>query len=943
MTLHRPLFGSRRTWLWSLLLLAALTLVPWSSAAEGATFLKMTSQPGDDVGGGSTYDLTAQAYSFSIRQYFGKSGFQMAVMSASDYWLLEFFAPSGSDLQPGPYEGARKAEGGLPVPGLNVEGGRGCSAITGRFVVLELAYAQDGSIERAAIDFEQHCGTPALFGSLRYNSDIDVTPRLSVAPAAIYEVGGEANALGFWISLSGPAVTPVSVAYSTKNGTARSGLDYTAKSGTVVFSPGQTGIRVDVGALANPASLASSAFLFDLGAATGAPVAFGSATGTILVPPSPTFVKLVSQPGERLGGGQAATFTPLDGPIHAMKEDVTGVRVTFDSGDVSGWSFDFMPPAGETLAPGVYEGITEAAFQSPARPGLGVTGGSVCDSATGRFVVLDLERGSGTEIVSLAVDFEFHCDGAAPALFGSIRYNSAAPVEERVSVAPTAVYEGDGEATQLTFPISLSQPANGTVTVDYQTADGTAVSGIDYTAVSGTAVFQPGQTVVAVSVPIAGTTVVKPALGFTLSLNGANGAAIAFGAATGTILNDNAGRTAIYLDGDVGAAWIPGRAHLLNPLGGAISAVWGPYSSAEVDYLADPGSTWFFGFPSASGAPFRAGDAGDNMRAAFAGQACGPGRFVVLEAQFGPSNLVQRLAVDFEFHCNHQDPAIFGSIRYNSTVPVTRCAQNTSTLCLGKSPFAVRAQFDAGGSGSGTAHAVGLTSDTGYLWFFSPSNVEAVIKVLDGCAINGHYWVFAGGLTNVSTTVRVVNGLTTESVVFSNPGGHAFQPYQNTSALACGPATLAALAEDAPRARTAGGREKWVDGRRQPTRPAVQGQAPSTCVPDSTTLCLNNGRYQVRTAWSTGSSASGQGQAVALTADTGYFWFFSPSNLEMVVKVINGCATNNHYWVFAGGLTNVEVTTTVVDTLNGSLQSYVNPVNTPFEPLQDTSAFPSCP
>jgi hypothetical protein len=118
--------------------------------------------------------------------------------------------------------------------------------------------------------------------------------------------------------------------------------------------------------------------------------------------------------------------------------------------------------------------------------------------------------------------------------------------------------------------------------------------------------------------------------------------------------------------------------------------------------------------------------------------------------------------------------------------------------------------------------------------------------------------------------------------------------------------------------------------------------APTACVADAATLCLLNGRFSVRAAWQTdvgAKGATGDGQAVKLTADTGYFWFFSASNVEMVVKVLDGCALGSRFWVFAGGLTNVHVVLTVIDTANGAVRVYHNPQGTPFAPLQDTSAF----
>jgi hypothetical protein len=119
--------------------------------------------------------------------------------------------------------------------------------------------------------------------------------------------------------------------------------------------------------------------------------------------------------------------------------------------------------------------------------------------------------------------------------------------------------------------------------------------------------------------------------------------------------------------------------------------------------------------------------------------------------------------------------------------------------------------------------------------------------------------------------------------------------------------------------------------------------ASSTCVADSHTLCLNNGRFAVTADFqTTPEGPSAPATAVPLTSDTGYFWFFDPNNVEVVTKVLNGCSTNGHYWFFASGLTNVGVQISVTDTLTGASKPYSNPVGTPFPPVQDTAAFP-CP
>jgi hypothetical protein len=120
------------------------------------------------------------------------------------------------------------------------------------------------------------------------------------------------------------------------------------------------------------------------------------------------------------------------------------------------------------------------------------------------------------------------------------------------------------------------------------------------------------------------------------------------------------------------------------------------------------------------------------------------------------------------------------------------------------------------------------------------------------------------------------------------------------------------------------------------------GTGAAPCVANATTMCLNGNRFKLTVAW-VSHTGSGQGQAVQLTSDTGYFWFFASTNVEMVVKVLNACGLNANYWVFAGGLTDVNVILTVTDTQNGTTHSYTNLLDVPYAPLQKTGDFATCP
>ncbi|MEX0879151.1 MAG: hypothetical protein WD451_05395, partial [Thermoanaerobaculia bacterium] len=72
--------------------------------------------------------------------------------------------------------------------------------------------------------------------------------------------------------------------------------------------------------------------------------------------------------------------------------------------------------------------------------------------------------------------------------------------------------------------------------------------------------------------------------------------------------------------------------------------------------------------------------------------------------------------------------------------------------------------------------------------------------------------------------------------------------------------------------------------------------------------------------------------------DTGYLWFFSEENVELIVKVLDGRGVNGHYWVFYGALSNVEYTITVTNTQTGAVRVYTNPSGT-LSSHADTRAF----
>lgn len=111
------------------------------------------------------------------------------------------------------------------------------------------------------------------------------------------------------------------------------------------------------------------------------------------------------------------------------------------------------------------------------------------------------------------------------------------------------------------------------------------------------------------------------------------------------------------------------------------------------------------------------------------------------------------------------------------------------------------------------------------------------------------------------------------------------------------------------------------------------------CTTGGPTLCLNANRFRLTVSWrSPYDGSSGVGTAAALTSDTGYFWFFSASNVELVIKVLDGRAANGRFWLFYAALSDVEYTLTVTDTTTGAVKTYYNPPRT-LASVADTNAF----
>jgi hypothetical protein len=319
----------------------------------------------------------------------------------------------------------------------------------------------------------------------------------------------------------------------------------------------------------------------------------------------------------------------------------------------------------------------------------------------------------------------------------------------------------------------------------------------------------------------------------------------------------------------------------------------------------------------------------------------------------------------------------------------TGCAPGWDTLCLMGNRFEVRATYTDYANNTGSGQAVALTADSGYFWFFDPSNVEAVGKIVSFCGTNGSFGYYAGGLTDVGVTMTVRDTVANQTQTFTNARGHRFDMISsafNTCQGSDGPEetsisqpgsseysqpspsedlalpfeaaessdlgaeiesllrTAVAAAAPSRAVSTDSASEEW--GEDNDAADGVvwsesQDVGRTPCFASSTTLCLYNNRFEVRATYTDYSNNSGPGQAVALTSDSGYFWFFDSSNVEAVGKMVSFCGTNGSFGFYAGGLTDVGVVMTVRDTVANQTQTFTNARGHRFNMI--SSAFNTCP
>jgi Calx-beta domain-containing protein len=401
--------------------------------------------------------------------------------------------------------------------------------------------------------------------------DDDSAPAISINDVTVVEGNAGTTNATFIVSLSSPSGQTVTVDYTTQDGTATAGSDYTAAGGTLSFPPGTTVLPLPVAVIGDTAPEANETYFVNLSNPVNATVADGQGLGTIADDDTGVvlFINDVTV-AEGNAGTTTATFT-------VSLSSGVGQQVTVDFATADGTATapaDYLPGGGTLIFP-----------PGSTTQNVSVTvNGDLLDEPDETFLV-NLSNPTNATIA----------DGVG---VGTITDDDPPPT---LSIGDAAVTEGDATPATATFTVTLGAPSGQTVTVNYGTADGTAVAGADYVTTAGTLTFPPGTVVQTLDVTVLGDLLDEPDETFLVNLSNPVNATVADGQGVGTIQDNDPGPSISIDDvsdgeGDSGALTFDFTVSLSAVSGQVVTVDFGTANgtaTAGSDYVASSGTLAF--------------------------------------------------------------------------------------------------------------------------------------------------------------------------------------------------------------------------------------------------------------------------------------------------------------------------------------------------------------
>ncbi len=388
---------------------------------------------------------------------------------------------------------------------------------------------------------------------------------LSIGDARVIEGHAGTTGVRFPVTLSTASPVVVTVDYSTTDGLALAGVDYTGASGTLTFEPGETEKTLTVLVHGDTEIENSETFFVLLENPAGASLGQVEGTGFILDDDDCPSPNLLLNPGaeEPLAGGEIPAWvealssgwtrrtsnpSALEGSGYfyagtagqaelRQDVDVSGYAAYVDAG-IQRFTFDgFVRSAGET-PPDTTRIVLEYRDESNTLVLDSFDSGEIAGAGDWQQVAELRTAQPGTRFIRVRLIAQRFSGGTNDGYFDALSLRSlGTPV---LSIDDPSANEGDpgSAAVELPFAVSLTCAADEAVTVGFATADREALAGIDYVAAAGTLTLPAGSTSGTIAVEVIGDLESEPREQLEVSLSSPTVAVLFDPQGIGTLVDD---------------------------------------------------------------------------------------------------------------------------------------------------------------------------------------------------------------------------------------------------------------------------------------------------------------------------------------------------------------------------------------------------------------------
>ncbi|WP_186376320.1 Calx-beta domain-containing protein, partial [Hyella patelloides] len=321
------------------------------------------------------------------------------------------------------------------------------------------------------------------------DGDSILTPSISINDVTIVEGDDETTTAVLTLNLSYLSNDPITVDYTTTDGTAIAGEDYSAISGTLTFNPGETQKTVEIEVIGNILNELDEAFYLQLSNPTN-----------VTIPDSEAVVAVVDNDALPDLAVDSVTISESD-----TETSQATFNVTLTNPSSLPITVKYTTENGTAIAGEDYQAVSGTLTFEPGETNKTVTVDVIED---------DLDEFE--QSFSLNLTNPTNATISQGKGIGTIIDNDAPP---GLNIADLTVIERNEGASTALIAVTLDGASNIPITVDYATVDGTAMAGLDYQAITGTLTFEPGTTEKFIEVSIFGDTVEEITEAFSIELS----------------------------------------------------------------------------------------------------------------------------------------------------------------------------------------------------------------------------------------------------------------------------------------------------------------------------------------------------------------------------------------------------------------------------------------